>query len=106
MPSWKHVHSNGSGYASTWDTRSMPGNNRWTTPEWRKLRRYVLARDGHLCRIKGPHCTYRADQAHHVLGADVSMLDPQFVIAACGRCNRELGKPRVGDPEPRSRTRW
>jgi hypothetical protein len=31
-------------------------NPRYSTAAWQKLRKAVLARDGHICQIQGPRC--------------------------------------------------
>ena len=59
---------------------------------WRRLRAYVLARDGYVCRmVEG--CGERATTADHVVplvmgGAE---LDPDNVRAACARHNYSAG---------------
>jgi 5-methylcytosine-specific restriction endonuclease McrA len=76
-----------------------------STRAWRKTRLRILARDGWLCQIKGPTCTTRATQVHHVLGKGVSERD-EHLLSACQPCNNAIGSPVGRDPEPTPRTRW
>lgn len=91
---------------------------------WRRIRAYVLQRDGQRCRahadgwcdrVPGEHeCTGRAElagphagHAHHTLGRAVTGDDPRYIVAACAACNRHIGDPTAAaDPEPTVRTRW
>ena len=61
-------------------------------PEWQAIRRQVLARDGHLCRIRGPKCTFKATQVDHVVAVSQGgpRLEPANLQAACAACN--IGK--------------
>lgn len=56
---------------------------------WRKVRRYVLARDSHTCQIRGPHCRVHADAVDHIvaISAGGARLDPANLQAACITCN-------------------
>jgi 5-methylcytosine-specific restriction endonuclease McrA len=62
---------------------------RLSTPEWRRLRRLILDRDGNLCRIGGPTCTRYATCVDHIVaradGGDC--WDPANLRAACRPCN-------------------
>lgn len=97
-----------------------------STREWRRLRSFVLSRDGYRCRahvdgwcarsgntnehtctvhatLSGPH----AGHAHHTKGRAVTGDDPLFIVAACKACNLHIGNPtQQPDPEPTPRTRW
>lgn len=99
-----------------------------STRRWRRVREYVLLRDGQRCRAhtdgwcarapnSNPHtCTGRAGldggHAHHTLGRSVTGDDPRYLVAACAPCNLHIGDPaehaRAGTPDPRPtpRTNW
>jgi hypothetical protein len=65
-------------------------DRRYSTARWQRLRRAVLARDGHICRIEGPRCVGYANTAHHVLPSSTHphlFFEPSNVVAACSRCN-------------------
>lgn len=51
----------------------------------------VLERDGHICQIGLPGCTYTATVADHRanrgMGGSKELNDPACLIAACGLCN-------------------
>jgi len=67
-----------------WDrTKRQPGGNGW---QWQRIRRAILARDGHTCR----YCHAIATQIDHVVpiargGSD----DPTNLVACCARCNEQ-----------------
>ena len=96
---------------------------RGSTSAWRKIREFVLRRDGFRCRahadgwcdmVPGRHtCTVRAElggrhtgHAHHVYGRAVSGDDPAAIVAACAACNRHIGEPGKHIPQPKPVTRW
>jgi 5-methylcytosine-specific restriction endonuclease McrA len=53
--------------------------------QWRKVREYVLIRDGHVCHW----CGAPANTADHVVPLidGGARLDPANVVAACRSCN-------------------
>lgn len=59
------------------------------TGPWRRVRRQILERDGHLCQIQAPGCTLRATQVDHIVpvarGGDWWALEN--LRAACMACN-------------------
>lgn len=59
------------------------------TARWQRLRRHVLARDQHVCRIQGPRCRHVAKTVHHVVPVSQggAFWDPANLQAACGPCN-------------------
>jgi HNH endonuclease len=65
-------------------------DRRYSTSAWQRVRKAVLARDGHVCRIQGPRCTYQATTVHHVIPSsarpDLFYSDTNLV-SACARCN-------------------
>jgi 5-methylcytosine-specific restriction endonuclease McrA len=82
-----------------------------STPQWRRVRRRVLERDGWVCQLRLEGCQGRADECHHKfgrfrpgqrLGADD--YDPSVLVAACRTCNRKVRLP--ADPPPRPGTAW
>jgi hypothetical protein len=56
---------------------------------WPRIRKAVLARDGHLCQIKGPKCKGVADQVDHIVpvSAGGPWFDKDNLRASCGPCN-------------------
>lgn len=71
--------------------------------QWRRLRLFILERDGYVCAIKGPKCTGLATTVDHLLGRAVSE-HPKDLRASCGPCNWRY-RP-TPDPQPEPRTRW
>ena len=76
-----------------------------STRRWRKIRAYVLARDGHVCQLRMPGCLGTATDAHHIDGRAYGD-NPDRITAACGPCNRAVGEPLASDPKPTPRTNW
>jgi 5-methylcytosine-specific restriction endonuclease McrA len=63
---------------------------RYSTAAWQKLRKAVLARDGHLCQIRGPRCRGYATSVHHLVPSSQApqlFWEPANLVAACSRCN-------------------
>lgn len=91
---------------------------RGSTTAWRKLRAFVLERDGYTCQIRlhgvciGSAPLHAigdtpAGHAHHTLGRSVTGDDPDHIVAACAPCNLATGDPLdQPDPPPHPRTRW
>jgi hypothetical protein len=89
-----------------------------STRAWRRLRLYVLVRDGYRCRIQLPgtwvttrgrtaRCLVVADCVHHTRGKALTGDDPAYLIAACTPCNLKVGDPtKQPDPRHRPMTRW
>lgn len=87
-----------------------------STRAWRKVREFVLARDGYQCQVRLPGCSGRAPltggpgvagHAHHTLGREVSGDDVRWIVAACVSCNLKIGDPtKRPDPAPKPRTNW
>jgi 5-methylcytosine-specific restriction protein A len=62
------------------------------TPEWRRLRRFILARDLWLCQIEGPTCTRDATCVDHIIPKIRGGTDhPSNLRAACVPCNALKG---------------
>jgi 5-methylcytosine-specific restriction endonuclease McrA len=65
------------------------GDPRYSTAAWQKLRKAVLARDGHVCQIQG-RCRGNATSVHHLIPSSQApelFWEPSNLAAACGRCN-------------------
>jgi 5-methylcytosine-specific restriction endonuclease McrA len=88
-------------------SRSWPNGS---TRAWRRIRQYVLDRDGHTCQLRlTDRCTGVATQAHHTLGRQATGDDPAFIVGSCASCNataRDCPELGVTDPEPRPVTKW
>ena len=54
------------------------------SPEWKKLRQTILARDSYQCLI----CGEEADQVHHLTYARFRQELESDLIAVCGECNQ------------------
>lgn len=65
-----------------------------TPHAWRKVRKVVLERDGHRCRLRYSGCLSEASEVHHVVSIAQRglprrvALDPDECVAACARCHR------------------
>ena len=79
---------------------------RGSTKAWRRVRAYVLDRDGHRCQLKLPGCTSLATEAHHTQPRQLVGDYPAHLVAACRSCNLAVGDPCTHDPAPTPRTRW
>lgn len=77
-----------------------------STRRWRKTRAYVLARDGHVCKLALDGCTFKATHVHHTGGRAATGDDPALLVASCQHCNLRAGDPTRTDPAPTRRTRW
>jgi 5-methylcytosine-specific restriction endonuclease McrA len=65
-------------------------DRRYSSSAWQKLRKAVLARDGHLCQFQGPRCRGYATSVHHLVPSSQApelFWEPTNLVAACGRCN-------------------
>lgn len=71
---------------------------RGSTRSWRRLRAFVLDRDGHRCRVPlpdGRECGQYATHADHIITrADGGTDDPDNLRAACADCNLRRGADR------------
>jgi 5-methylcytosine-specific restriction protein A len=56
-------------------------------PDWAIIRRDVLERDGHRCRIAGPRCTTRATECDHI--GERHDHTRANLRAACRSCHSE-----------------
>jgi hypothetical protein len=89
-----------------------------STRRWRKLRAYVLLRDGYVCQApthpETPRhlatqlrkdCTKTATQVHHLDGREAGLIcPPDRLISSCESCNLTLGDPTRFSPPLGART--
>jgi 5-methylcytosine-specific restriction endonuclease McrA len=88
--------------------RTCPQCRGWirgSTRAWRKVRAYVLDRDGRRCQLGLPGCTTIATRAHHTRDRALVGDNPAHLVAACAWCNQSTGEPGRHDPDPTPRTR-
>ncbi len=84
---------------SSWDGGS--------TSAWRRIRQFILDRDGHRCTIQLNVCTGVATQVHHRLGRAISGdSNSELLQAACQPCNRAIGQPKINDAPINRMTEW
>ena len=65
-------------------------DRRYSTAKWQRLRKVVLARDGHWCQIQGPRCQGYANSVHHIIPSSQRpdlFWEITNLEAACGSCN-------------------
>jgi hypothetical protein len=70
-------------------------DRRYSTAAWQRLRRQVLARDGHACQVQGPRCTGHATTVHHLIPSSQAphlFWEPGNLQASCSRCNYGGGR--------------
>ena len=71
-------------------------DRRLWTGEYRRLAKWVLDRDGHVCQVRGPRCTQYATEVDHITArADGGQDTPENLRAACKRCNGWLSARRT-----------
>lgn len=78
----------------SWSGPRTESSKATSTTRWKKLRRQVLDRDGHLCQIQTPGiCTVRATHVDKVRaaarGGDVDLAN---LRASCASCNQHKGR--------------
>jgi 5-methylcytosine-specific restriction endonuclease McrA len=81
-------------------------DRRYSTARWQKLRRLVLDRDGHICRIQGPRCRGYANTVHHIRPSSQHpelFWDSANLEAACGPCNYAGGSYTKAENQRTSR---
>jgi len=62
----------------------------YDTTAWRRVRKYVLARDGYMCQLRcSKNCKGTANSADHIRRPEDggAIFDPQNLQAACVSCN-------------------
>jgi 5-methylcytosine-specific restriction endonuclease McrA len=70
-------------------------DKRYSTSAWQRLRKAVLQRDGHSCRIQGPRCTGYATTVHHLVASSERpdlFWASDNLVSACTRCNYGDGR--------------
>lgn len=65
----------------------------YSSATWRRVRLFVLRRDGYVCRIRLSGCTDVATEADHIVSIDDggAWYDPLNLRAACKHCNSLRG---------------
>jgi 5-methylcytosine-specific restriction endonuclease McrA len=73
---------------------------------WPQVRHFILARDGHLCRLHFLGCTVEATEVDHIQSGDNH--HPMNLHAVCHPCHqlktlteRELARPKTKRPPER-----
>ncbi|MGA3214098.1 MAG: HNH endonuclease [Acidimicrobiales bacterium] len=74
---------------------------------WRRVRAYVLDRDGFTCMVRLPGCTVIADTVDHVVEVDKggAWYDESNLRASCRHCNLARSRRKKSDGWRSSRTR-
>ena len=78
----------------------LVADRRYSTARWQRLRKAVLNRDGHLCRIQAPGCRGRAVSVHHVQASSQAphlFWEPSNLVSACSKCNYGGGRQIAAD---------
>lgn len=81
----------------------------YNTSAWRAVRLVVLARDGHLCQIRGPNCTLDATEVDHIIPWRVggAVFDEDNLRASCLTDNRSrVHRDGVGAVVSRPSREW
>lgn len=71
----------------------MPNDPFYSTPQWRRVRAYVLERDRHACQLAYEGCTVRATAVDHIIerrdlpAGSTLHLDEQNLRAVCWSCH-------------------
>jgi 5-methylcytosine-specific restriction protein A len=82
---------------------------------WQQRRKRILSRDGGLCQIKGPGCTYVAREVDHVINKAAARArgwtDEQIeaetnLQSVCPGCHKAKTKAEGGTPHPKSDPFW
>lgn len=78
---------------------------------WQQRRKRILSRDGGLCQIKGPGCTYVAREVDHIVNkaaarargwADERIEADANLQSACSCCHAAKTKAEGATPTPKS----
>ena len=73
----------------SWEGTRTKSGDVTATAAWRRVRKQVLERDRHVCQLREPGCTGRAEQVDHIINvaAGGAPLDPKNLQSACPTCN-------------------
>lgn len=72
----------------------MPGDPFYSTPQWRRTRAYVMARDKGVCQLRYEGCLLKASEVDHIIersdlpAGSTLHLDPQNLRAVCSPCHK------------------
>jgi 5-methylcytosine-specific restriction endonuclease McrA len=75
-------------------------DRRYSTARWQRLRRGILRRDGHLCRVQGPRCTGHATTVHDIIPTSQRpdlFWEESNLAASCPACNYGGGRQVAAD---------
>ena len=73
------------------------------SPAWRAVRLAALERDGWICQIRGPRCTYAATEGDHIvpLRHGGAWFDLDNIRASCKPCNAgRMMREAAGGADP------
>lgn len=67
----------------------VSGDPFYSSKPWRKLRAFVLARDGYTCQVRSAVCTFEATAVDHRVPISLGgePLNPANCRATCQPCN-------------------
>ena len=73
---------------------------------WPRIRRMILERDRHACKINGPRCKGAATTVDHIISwqSGGAWYDPDNLRAACTTCNYGRTKYVIVDNAPAATT--
>lgn len=77
----------------------------WTSPEWKRVRAGVLARDGYRCVYCGRRDKLQAHHLDPISESDPSTwYDASRIVTACAHCHgpRDGGRSRNVSPQPQT----
>lgn len=81
-----------------------------STRDWRRLRAWVLDRDGHRCQVPradGQRCNQHATHVDHIVERQAGGTDaPDNLRAACAGCNLRRPGRATSTPTRRRLPRW
>lgn len=80
------------------ELRAMSGEEYWQSQEWRMMRRYVIARDGHRCKVCNRN--YCLSVHHRTYKSGRGMEQPDDLVTLCQFCHRNFHENRRLYKEP------
>ena len=68
----------------------LAGRGPYASPQWSRVRKQALERDGYRCRVHGPKCTEAATEVDHIVPweAGGAWYDLGNLRASCSNCNK------------------